>query len=165
MDVRSGRAEVEANLLASVACLSACETADGQGSHTQLLIYRQEWHELQHDLLSKVSLRPMAPWHICSGCDYRSLLTRIPDLCRRLCAASTKAMSRLAVLHQQQAMTVSLIPLQLCSTWTAAMQSCMQSWLLSGLQLWTAWLSGSVCRTYKVHKVRNSACALTAMQA
>ena len=68
MYVCSGRAEVEANLLASVASLSACETAEGLGSHTQLLIYRQEWHELQQDLLFKVSLRPIAPWHnVCRG--------------------------------------------------------------------------------------------------
>jgi len=39
-----------------LASLAATETAAVQSSHTQLLVCRQEWDELQHDVLAKVSM-------------------------------------------------------------------------------------------------------------
>ena len=48
------RAQAEADLLSSVANAAAKEAGGMLDSYTQILVYRQDWHELQHDLLSKV---------------------------------------------------------------------------------------------------------------
>lgn len=37
--------------------LAASETAGIASCHTQLLVYRQEWDELQHDVLEKVGFQ------------------------------------------------------------------------------------------------------------
>ena len=48
--------QVESDVLSTLAILAAAETAGVQGSHTQLLVCRQEWDELQQDVLLKVSV-------------------------------------------------------------------------------------------------------------
>ncbi|DBA65741.1 TPA: hypothetical protein ACH3X2_002783 [Trebouxia sp. C0005] len=48
----SSSSQLESELLSMLACLAASETAAVQSSHTQLLVCRQEWDELQHDVLA-----------------------------------------------------------------------------------------------------------------
>lgn len=48
-------AQVESELLFMLASLTVPEAAAIQSSHTQLLVCRQEWDELQRDVLAKVS--------------------------------------------------------------------------------------------------------------
>ncbi|DBA96523.1 hypothetical protein WJX77_003822 [Trebouxia sp. C0004] len=49
----SSSSQVESELLSMLASLVVSETAAVQSSHTQLLVCRQEWDELQHDVLAK----------------------------------------------------------------------------------------------------------------
>ncbi len=55
--------QVESELLSMLASLAVSEAAAVLSSHTQLLVCRQEWDELQLDVLAKVSMScPYVPY-------------------------------------------------------------------------------------------------------
>ena len=56
------RVLVEDEVMSMLASLVACETPAVESSHTQLLVYRQEWDELHHDLLTTVTNLPADLW-------------------------------------------------------------------------------------------------------